>query len=46
MFRLSIFSPCVTFNKINTYNWFKENVKNLSDEDGYDPTDKIQAMRI
>ncbi len=42
---VNVFSPCVTFNKINTYDWFKENVKNLSDFEGYDPTDKIVAMR-
>jgi 2-oxoglutarate/2-oxoacid ferredoxin oxidoreductase subunit beta len=43
---VNVFSPCVTFNKINTYDWFKENVKNLSDIEGYDPTDKISAMRV
>ena len=43
---VNVFSPCVTFNKINTYDWFKENVKNLSDIEGYDPSDKSMAMRV
>lgn len=42
---VNVFSPCVTFNKINTYDWFKDNVKSLSEIEGYDPTDKIMAMR-
>lgn len=42
---VNVFSPCVTFNKINTYDWFREHVKNLNDIDGYDPSDKIMAMR-
>jgi hypothetical protein len=25
----NVFSPCVTFNKINTYPWFKERVYKL-----------------
>ncbi|AMA73501.1 MULTISPECIES: 2-oxoacid:ferredoxin oxidoreductase subunit beta [Aneurinibacillus] len=43
---INVFSPCVTFNKINTYDWFKEHVKNLSDIEGYDPHDRIAAMRV
>jgi len=43
---VNVFSPCVTFNKINTYDWFKEHVKSLSEIENYDPTDKIQAMRV
>ncbi len=31
------FSPCVTYNKVNTYKWFRERVYRLEDE-GYDPT--------
>ncbi|HJV45373.1 MAG TPA: 2-oxoacid:ferredoxin oxidoreductase subunit beta [Bacillota bacterium] len=43
---VNVFSPCVTFNKVNTYDWFKENVKNLSDIEGYDPSDRGMAMRV
>ena len=39
---VDIFQPCVSFNKINTYEWFKENTYCL--EDSYDPTDRIRAF--
>ncbi|MDA2935856.1 thiamine pyrophosphate-dependent enzyme [Patescibacteria group bacterium AH-259-L05] len=38
------FSPCPTFNKINTHDWFKEKVFYLKDKyPDYDTKDKIQA---
>jgi 2-oxoglutarate ferredoxin oxidoreductase subunit beta len=37
-------SPCVTYNKLNTYPWFKERVYRLEDEAGYDPRNMMQAM--
>jgi len=42
---INVFSPCVTFNKVNTYDWFKENLVSLDTIEGYDPTDRIQAMK-
>jgi 2-oxoglutarate ferredoxin oxidoreductase subunit beta len=39
---VDIFQPCVSFNKINTYEWFKENTYNL--EDSYDPGDRVRAF--
>jgi 2-oxoglutarate ferredoxin oxidoreductase subunit beta len=41
---VNIFSPCVTFNKINTYEWFKEHIVDLSETPDYDPTNRLQAM--
>ncbi|MDT9024002.1 MULTISPECIES: 2-oxoacid:ferredoxin oxidoreductase subunit beta [Rossellomorea] len=41
---INVFSPCVTYNKINTYDWFKENLTKLSDLEGYDPSNREQAM--
>ncbi|MBU9714478.1 2-oxoacid:ferredoxin oxidoreductase subunit beta [Evansella tamaricis] len=41
---INVFSPCVTFNKINTYDWFKENLTSLSTIEGYDPSNRSQAM--
>ncbi|CAH0119890.1 hypothetical protein PAE9249_02398 [Paenibacillus sp. CECT 9249] len=41
---INVFSPCVTFNKINTYDWFKENIINLETMPDYDPTNRGQAM--
>lgn len=42
---INVYSPCVTFNKINTYDWFKENITELSSIDGYDPHNKMMAMQ-
>ncbi|MHC4211862.1 MAG: thiamine pyrophosphate-dependent enzyme [Planctomycetota bacterium] len=39
---VDIFQPCVTFNKLNTYQWFKENCYYL--EDDYDPADRNRAF--
>jgi 2-oxoglutarate ferredoxin oxidoreductase subunit beta len=42
---INVFSPCVTFNKINTYDWFKENIVDLEQDPDYDPSNRIQAMQ-
>lgn len=39
---VDIFQPCVSFNKVNTFSWYKERVYHL-DED-YNPHDKTKAM--
>lgn len=41
---IDVFSPCVTFNMVNTYPWFKERVYKLEDDKGYDPSDLMAAM--
>ncbi len=33
---VNVFSPCVTFNKINTYQWFRDNLVKLENEEAYD----------
>ncbi len=40
---IDVFSPCVTFNKLNTYAWFKERVYKL-EEQGHDTNDFMAAM--
>lgn len=40
---IDVFSPCVTYNKINTYAWFKERVYKLED-DGWDASDFYRAL--
>jgi len=42
---INVFSPCVTYNKINTYDWFKENLTKLSDIEGYDSSSREIAMQ-
>jgi 2-oxoglutarate/2-oxoacid ferredoxin oxidoreductase subunit beta len=39
---LDILQPCVTFNGLNTYTWFKERVYHLGPS--YDPTDRVAAF--
>jgi len=40
---VDIFQPCVSFNKINSFKWYKENTYYLDDD--YDPTNQIEAFR-
>jgi 2-oxoglutarate ferredoxin oxidoreductase subunit beta len=40
---VDILQNCVSFNKVNTFHWYKERVYNLEDE--YDPYDRIEAFR-
>ena len=40
---VDVFSPCVTYNKDNTYQWFHPRVKIL-EEQGHDPTDFNKAI--
>jgi len=41
---LDILQPCVTFNHVNTYKWYKARVKPVGD--GHDPTDFDSAMKL
>ncbi len=40
---IDILQPCVTFNKENTFAWYKERVYKLDEK--YDPSDKAKAYR-
>jgi 2-oxoglutarate ferredoxin oxidoreductase subunit beta len=39
---VDILQPCVSFNKINTYEWYKQRVYHIEPE--YDPTDRAKAF--
>ncbi len=41
---LDVFSPCVTYNKDNTFQWFRPRVKKLEDNAEYDATNWVGAM--
>lgn len=44
---INVFSPCVTYNLINTYDWFRENLVNLDEaETERDTTDRGQAIEL
>ena len=39
---VDILQPCVTFNKVNTFKWYKERVRPLPED--HDPFDRAQAL--
>jgi len=41
---VDILQPCVTYNRVNTYKWFKENTYYM--DESYDPKDRLEAFRI
>jgi 2-oxoglutarate/2-oxoacid ferredoxin oxidoreductase subunit beta len=41
---LDVFSPCVTYNHDNTYQWFRPRVKKLEDDPTHNPADWMAAM--
>ncbi|MDH9160461.1 2-oxoacid ferredoxin oxidoreductase [Staphylococcus succinus] len=42
---VNVFSPCVTYNKVNTYDWFKENLTDIEDIEDYDMSSKSIATQ-
>lgn len=40
---VDIFQPCVTFNKVNTFEWYRKRVYPLGPE--YNPEDRVEAFR-
>ncbi len=41
---IDVFSPCVTFNKLNTYDWFRQRIYKL-EETGHDPRNITEAFK-
>ena len=39
---VDVLQPCVSFNKLNTYQWFKEHTYYL--DESYDPTNRVAAF--
>ncbi len=40
---VDILQPCVTFNKINTYDWYKQRIYHIEPE--YNPEDRVAAFK-
>ena len=40
---VDIMQPCVVFNKVNTFKWYKDRIYKL--DDSYDPTNKMEALK-
>lgn len=41
---IDVFQPCVSFNKVNTFKWYKDHTYVLGDE--HDPSDKAKAFDL
>jgi 2-oxoglutarate ferredoxin oxidoreductase subunit beta len=39
---IDVLQPCVSFNKINTYQWYSQRVYKL--DEGYDPANRVKAF--
>ena len=42
---INALSPCVTLNRVNTYDFYRENLVNLDEMPDYDPSDRAAAIR-
>ncbi|MCL6563474.1 MAG: 2-oxoacid:ferredoxin oxidoreductase subunit beta [Firmicutes bacterium] len=43
---INTISPCVTYNKVNTYDWYKKVLKNLDEDPNYRPNDRTAALAM
>jgi 2-oxoglutarate ferredoxin oxidoreductase subunit beta len=41
---VDILQPCVTFNKVNTYQWFNNHIESIPDS--HDTTDRMRALEL
>ena len=41
---IDVLQPCVTFNKINTYEWYQKRIYKVNDDKGYNPQDRAAAL--
>ncbi len=42
---IDVLQPCVSFNKINTYEWYAKRVYKVSGDAAYNPADKLSAYQ-
>ena len=43
---INVFSPCVTFNKVNTYEWYSQRLRRVGDLPNHDRHDRMTAMQL
>ncbi len=43
---IDILQPCVSFNKVNTYQWYQQRVKPIEEMEGYNPEDLNAALSL
>jgi 2-oxoglutarate ferredoxin oxidoreductase subunit beta len=42
---IDIFQPCVTFNHVNTYQYYQKRLYKLEEDPGYDSADRVAAFK-
>jgi 2-oxoglutarate ferredoxin oxidoreductase subunit beta len=42
---LEVLQPCVSFNKVNTFQWYKQRVYRVDEEPDYDPENELWAYQ-
>jgi len=42
---LEVLQPCVSFNKVNTFKWYKQRVYRVEEESDYDPENELWAYQ-
>jgi 2-oxoglutarate ferredoxin oxidoreductase subunit beta len=42
---LEVLQPCVSFNKVNTYQWYQSRAYRVENEPGYDPENELWAYQ-
>jgi 2-oxoglutarate ferredoxin oxidoreductase subunit beta len=43
---VNVYSPCVTFNDVDTYDYFRESLVDVGEDDSYDPSDRDAAKQV
>lgn len=42
---IDVLQPCVTFNKVNTYQWYQQRISKLENDTAYDPKNRDMAFK-
>jgi 2-oxoglutarate ferredoxin oxidoreductase subunit beta len=43
---VDVLQPCVTFNRVNTYDWYRDRVYKVDEENDYDASDPVAAFEV
>ncbi|MDP2916642.1 MAG: thiamine pyrophosphate-dependent enzyme [Dehalococcoidia bacterium] len=41
---IDVLQPCISFNRVNTFQWYQQRVYQLDKESGYDPANRLAAF--
>ena len=43
---VDVLQPCVTFNRVNTYDWYRDRVYKVEEQNGYDASDPVAGFKV